>query len=440
MLIGDREFTAIVLFLLHGLCYYTAVCENMSSLNVKHQPDRAVGWLTPKEIHFTQNSINARFSKFANHKALYSTLEDLLYNKIKIDDIEKSEVVYMNGSWWALTGNRRLYIYKELEELGELRQIQVVKRSLAAEGVEELFSKRFSTDNNGTSVKVLLHRMYPESDVHDIRIVIYKWKKMKVFPEDTILGLTPEESRIVPIIWSINAGQLGESASRSAISHEPSASAVIQLTSSAALSKATSCSAAGQRADMNQPATSSKTIKRTENADTCHPTARKETNQPIACSEMRQTTASTEMNQSHTSSDERAKPCVGETGQLKSAGNQDVALLVTECREMVKTAPDDLVQSSAIITASPDVEICRFMASHESRIESATVTSANRSQFNDAEVETSPPVDQNGGRGIGSADGETITTSSSKPAAGEVCDSESSGPPNKRRKYKKELI
>ena len=50
--------------------------------------------------------------------------------------------------WWALTGNRRLYLYKALEEVGAISTVPVLEYSLGTR------IKRFTTDCEGAGIKV----------------------------------------------------------------------------------------------------------------------------------------------------------------------------------------------------------------------------------------------------------------------------------------------
>ena len=83
------------------------------------------GNLKPSEIRFTRDKIE---SEFANGRKLTDTFEELLYKRIPTKFIEDIEVVYVDGAWWALTGNRRLYLYKRLEKLGVISKISVNKK------------------------------------------------------------------------------------------------------------------------------------------------------------------------------------------------------------------------------------------------------------------------------------------------------------------------
>ena len=78
--------------------------------------------LRPSGIRFTRENIE---SQFDDGRKLTDTFRDLLYGNITVKDIESIEVVNMNYAWWALSGNRRLFLYRRLEELGVISEIEV---------------------------------------------------------------------------------------------------------------------------------------------------------------------------------------------------------------------------------------------------------------------------------------------------------------------------
>lgn len=106
--------------------------------------------LNPNDIRYTQNSISGQFS---NGLAIETTFYDLLNGFLSPDSIASIEVVMCNGTWWALTGNRRLFLYKQLEELGLVDTIPVVQRSPDRSGVMNQLRRRMTTRDNGYSIR-----------------------------------------------------------------------------------------------------------------------------------------------------------------------------------------------------------------------------------------------------------------------------------------------
>ena len=105
--------------------------------------------LRPSEVRFTQDSIAGRFQ---DGRYLSLTFEQLLDGVITTDDIEDMEVVYTDENWWALTGNRRLYIYRRLQELGVISTVSVRVKSLNERGVANRFNNRHTTENDGKDI------------------------------------------------------------------------------------------------------------------------------------------------------------------------------------------------------------------------------------------------------------------------------------------------
>src|SRR6218665_156259 len=124
--------------------------------------------LRPSEVLFTQDSIGGRFQ---DRVYLTETFEELLYRRITPDEIEPIEVVLRRGIWWALTGNRRLYLYKKLQPLGIVQTIPVVERFETEPGVMYQLQRRMTTDTNGKTIKC----RQSQADVM-INNIIDRWK------------------------------------------------------------------------------------------------------------------------------------------------------------------------------------------------------------------------------------------------------------------------
>ena len=78
--------------------------------------------LSPSDIRFTQDSIAGRFY---DGRDLSVTFQALLSGRLTVDVITPIQVAYIDGLYWARTGNRRLYLYRELESLGVIQTIPV---------------------------------------------------------------------------------------------------------------------------------------------------------------------------------------------------------------------------------------------------------------------------------------------------------------------------
>ncbi|XP_069124895.1 uncharacterized protein [Argopecten irradians] len=104
--------------------------------------------LKPSEIRFCQDSINFVFDKKSSHsgKRIGETLDALLRGQCTVSQIPTITVVQRNGVWYT-ADNRRLWVFRKLEELGKCTTIPVYQGY-------SIPSKKFTTTNNGISVTV----------------------------------------------------------------------------------------------------------------------------------------------------------------------------------------------------------------------------------------------------------------------------------------------
>ncbi|XP_021354750.1 uncharacterized protein LOC110451197 [Mizuhopecten yessoensis] len=105
--------------------------------------------LRPSEIRFSQDSISNVFHEKTNHADTHigETLDALLTGKCNISEIPPITVVYMNENWYS-ADNRRLWVFRKLEELGQCTEIPVQK------GRRRIPRKKLTTKNDGTDIRV----------------------------------------------------------------------------------------------------------------------------------------------------------------------------------------------------------------------------------------------------------------------------------------------
>lgn len=60
------------------------------------------------------------------------------------------EVMKYEGEWFVVRGNRRLFLFQELEKRGYLKQVRVQTRNFNP----DLFNKQYTSPNRGTSVRI----------------------------------------------------------------------------------------------------------------------------------------------------------------------------------------------------------------------------------------------------------------------------------------------
>eukprot|EP00928_Gymnodinium_smaydae_P030911 TRINITY_DN22850_c0_g1_i1.p1 TRINITY_DN22850_c0_g1~~TRINITY_DN22850_c0_g1_i1.p1 ORF type:complete len:1322 (-),score=126.63 TRINITY_DN22850_c0_g1_i1:33-3971(-) len=106
--------------------------------------------IRPSDIFFTHDSIRATFK---DDRPIQSTLSDLRAKIIDVEVIPELTVRWASykswsGRWWTYTGNRRLWVFRQLEAEGLLERIVVQITNL------EVPSFRLTTTNGGCNVRV----------------------------------------------------------------------------------------------------------------------------------------------------------------------------------------------------------------------------------------------------------------------------------------------
>jgi len=85
-----------------------------------------ISYLKPSQIHFTHSNISNKFTGCG--KLLAETLSEILNGSTKIDDIPKIKVFYFiqdGKRKYISENNRRLWVFKQLEKLGFISEIEV---------------------------------------------------------------------------------------------------------------------------------------------------------------------------------------------------------------------------------------------------------------------------------------------------------------------------
>lgn len=82
--------------------------------------------LAPSRIYYSQDSISNKFGKSTEHAGVLigETLDKLLTGECSIHDIKTIQVVFRNGMYLT-ADNRRLWIFKKLEQLGQCTEIPI---------------------------------------------------------------------------------------------------------------------------------------------------------------------------------------------------------------------------------------------------------------------------------------------------------------------------
>lgn len=105
--------------------------------------------MKPSSIRFTEDSIHDRFS---NDVPLENTFVKLLYGSVQVIRLRKIEVVNDEGVWWAIEGNRLLFLFKWLEEVKALKEVEVIVRDLKNPKFNAVYREKKTTTSDGKSI------------------------------------------------------------------------------------------------------------------------------------------------------------------------------------------------------------------------------------------------------------------------------------------------
>jgi len=117
--------------------------------------------LRAKDIRWCQDTIKLRFR---NGELLAETLQELLRNPSMVQELPVLEVVQRGEDFYAVNGNRRLWVLKEYSAIQEMKgrsplavRVKVLNYDRLAP--QSWFKERFSTRCEGTQVEIVVkHR------------------------------------------------------------------------------------------------------------------------------------------------------------------------------------------------------------------------------------------------------------------------------------------
>uniref|UniRef100_A0A0L8HH82 Uncharacterized protein n=1 Tax=Octopus bimaculoides TaxID=37653 RepID=A0A0L8HH82_OCTBM len=106
--------------------------------------------LKPSEIRYTQHKIRGRFQNryCCHHPYIGDLVDSIVAGDTKISSIQKITVVLHNGNYYSLD-NRRLWVFKQVEERGYCSEIEVGVSQEYLEG-----NSKFSTTTEGKTISV----------------------------------------------------------------------------------------------------------------------------------------------------------------------------------------------------------------------------------------------------------------------------------------------
>lgn len=86
--------------------------------------------LAPSDIYYSQSSISNCFKKASLYagKSIGDTVDDIMQKRCRLEDIPNISVV-KKGDVWVSEDNRRLWVFKALESLGQCDKISVIVKT-----------------------------------------------------------------------------------------------------------------------------------------------------------------------------------------------------------------------------------------------------------------------------------------------------------------------
>ncbi|XP_006815541.1 uncharacterized protein LOC102808008 [Saccoglossus kowalevskii] len=125
--------------------------------------------LRPSQIYFLHDSIDCRFQDKTD---MLDTFRQLLYKEINPTAIQPIAVFDKNDKLWVYAGNRRLYLFRKLEQLGVVEYITAWR----VQKVDpDKWAKRNTTNNGGRSVSI---RNAPQFE-DKMQKIVREWKSKK---------------------------------------------------------------------------------------------------------------------------------------------------------------------------------------------------------------------------------------------------------------------
>ena len=118
--------------------------------------------LSPSEIRYSQDSIS---HKFHDGNLLTSTFARLISGQLSVTSLPTLECAQKDGNWYVSSGNRRLFLYKKLQEAGVISTITVLN-SYSTGG------RNFTTKCSGVYVRCRGSMLE-----YQIQEIIAQWKR-----------------------------------------------------------------------------------------------------------------------------------------------------------------------------------------------------------------------------------------------------------------------
>lgn len=132
----------------------------------------------PRDIRFTQDSISEAFGDRGDQapidpETIEDTFRKLLYGDVSVNSLRKISVVRKDNRMWVVSGNRRLYVFKKLQEHGRISTVPINVVALN----KERFEKMFTTKNEGQSIYIRQDRKHSRGNKLEdrLRMIYNNW-------------------------------------------------------------------------------------------------------------------------------------------------------------------------------------------------------------------------------------------------------------------------
>ena len=131
----------------HRVCFSEIPIRSRHLLIPGEPTDRKSGciFISPTQVYYSHDSISARFSC---GRALHETLREILCGETSVQTLPRMQITWKDGKWWAFTGNRRLWVFRQGAAFGVVDDVWMETTSRV------LPKKRWTTKNGGQSVYV----------------------------------------------------------------------------------------------------------------------------------------------------------------------------------------------------------------------------------------------------------------------------------------------
>lgn len=160
--------------------------------------------VAPSNVCFLQDSISEKFGEHAGGggfdgetHTIEGTFKDLLYGVTDISSIRPISVVRNGGKMWAVSGNRRLYVYRKLQEYRRISKITVQVKPIDA----PRFNQMNTTKNGGQSIYIRQDRKRGHYDKMEQRLknIYSEWIR---HGQPTDGRMPTNETTAYPYDWS----------------------------------------------------------------------------------------------------------------------------------------------------------------------------------------------------------------------------------------------